>query len=136
MKNLKFALLFAFILSIGLGVSSCTKEEIETETIRATLVLRPWTLTSDKLMAVEQLTEPCEKDDKWDFNSNGSFKISVNDACGNEKDSAGIWSLSTDDGKNILTIEGRKYEIEKCTATELILRQGSENIDLRVLTFK
>lgn len=116
MKTINCCVFLVFALTIT--VSSCKKDESNSETIlstsermKASLTEGSWVKSFLKLNGDSIALQECEKDDAYTFLNNGTVMYHVDDVvCGGETDGSGTWSLSMD-GKT-LTLDGIPWGIE------------------------
>ncbi len=129
MKTIKYLFIVLFALSVAFTFNSCSKED----TAKTFMVVNKWKPVSKKVIGIESIKD-CEKDDVWDFKSDNTYAIRPgNVKCGSEEVKAGTWKL---EGSK-LTLDGLGiYTVEEASPSELIIKVGTDNVDLTVWTFK
>jgi hypothetical protein len=130
MKRISYVMMMVFAAMLTMGWTSCTDEEVN----ETKMIIRPWNLISKKVLGVETLNEPCERDDVWNFKSDGSYTIDPKEKCGDEAMKTGTWSLSADGSS--LTLNGVEvFEVVEISLSKLVIQMKVAGVGLTVWTF-
>ena len=128
MRKLSLFVLFAVALT-GFSFTSCEKEDVS----KHTLIIRNWTLVSEKIAGTEQLNSGCERDNVWNFKSDKSYTIDPKVTCeDSERLQVGVWSLNED--ATVITLDDSEWDVT-ISANEMVMRRSLIGIET-LRTFK
>lgn len=138
MKKANYLLVIALTTIIGIGLTSCSKEEVEGNVTKTKMIVKNWKYKS---LAGQPILLPCLKDDVLDFKLDGTYTINVgSDICFGETNQHGTWELSTD-GK-LLTLKDKdtevvtRYDVVSISLKELVVKMKVGNLGIVTVTLE